>query len=101
MRIAILGSVDDTLLGKGINVFPSAVRDVVLILSDKITGSVRIVKDGDGEGEVARVDNEQRTENPRVGGFHRPSKLRTKDQSAPISGTRFIGAGGLPLATIL
>ncbi len=97
MRIAILGRVDDMLLVKGVNVFPSAVRDVVLTLSDKVTGSVRIVKDG--EGEVARVHNEQRTENPRAGGFHRPSKLRAKDQSAPNRGTRFIGAGGLPLAT--
>ena len=58
MRIAILGRVDDMLLVKGVNVFPSAVRDVVITLSDKVTGSVRIVKDG--EGEVARVDNEQR-----------------------------------------
>ena len=58
MRIAILGRVDDMLLVKDVNVFPSAVRDVVLALSDKVTGSVRIVKDG--EGEVARVDNEQR-----------------------------------------
>ena len=66
MRIAILGRVDDMLLVKGVNVFPSAVRDVVITLSDKVTGSVRIVKDG--EGEVARVDNEQRTENPRVSG---------------------------------
>ena len=48
MRIAILGRVDDMLLVKGVNVFPSAVRDVVLTLGDKVTGSVRIVKDGDG-----------------------------------------------------
>lgn len=27
MRIAILGRVDDTLLVKGVNVFPSTVRD--------------------------------------------------------------------------
>ena len=48
MRIAILGRVDDMLLVKGVNVFPSAVRDVVLTMGDKVTGSVRIVKDGDG-----------------------------------------------------
>ncbi|MDH3439920.1 MAG: phenylacetate--CoA ligase family protein, partial [Gammaproteobacteria bacterium] len=35
-------------LVKGVNVFPSAVRDVVLTLGDKVTGSVRIVKDSDG-----------------------------------------------------
>jgi len=63
MRIAILGRVDDMLIVKCVNVLPSAVRDVVLILSDKITGSVRIGKDR--EGEVARVDYEQRTENER------------------------------------
>ncbi len=48
MRIAILGRVDDMLLVKGVNVFPSAVRDVVLTLGDKVTGSVRIVRDGEG-----------------------------------------------------
>lgn len=48
MRIAILGRVDDMLLVKGVNVFPSAVRDVVLTVGDKATGSVRIVKDGEG-----------------------------------------------------
>lgn len=48
MRIAILGRVDDMLLVKGVNVFPSAVRDVVLTIGDKVTGSVRVVKEGDG-----------------------------------------------------
>jgi phenylacetate-CoA ligase len=48
MRIAILGRVDDMLQVKGVNVFPSAVRDVVITMGDKVTGSVRIVKDGDG-----------------------------------------------------
>lgn len=48
MRVAILGRVDDMLLVKGVNVFPSAVRDVVLALGDRITGSVRVVKDSKG-----------------------------------------------------
>ena len=48
MRIAILGRVDDMLLVKGVNVFPSAVRDVVMSMGDAVTGSVRVVKDGDG-----------------------------------------------------
>jgi phenylacetate-CoA ligase len=48
MRIAILGRVDDMLLVRGVNVFPSAVRDVVLTLGDRVTGSVRIARDGDG-----------------------------------------------------
>jgi len=98
MRIAILGRVDDMLIVKCVNVLPSAVRDVVLILSDKITGSVRIVKDR--EGEVAGVDYEQRTENPRVGGFHHPFSIRTKDHSAPTKFGIFISAGRLPLATV-
>jgi len=48
MRIAILGRVDDMLLVKGVNVFPSAVRDVILTMGDTVTGSVRVVKDGEG-----------------------------------------------------
>jgi phenylacetate-CoA ligase len=48
MRISILGRVDDMLLVKGVNVFPTAVRDFVLGFGESVTGSVRIVRDGDG-----------------------------------------------------
>ena len=47
MRIAILGRVDDMLLIKGVNVFPTAVRDLVLGFDSAVTGSVRIRRDGD------------------------------------------------------
>ena len=48
MRISILGRVDDMLLIKGVNVFPSAVRDAVLGFGDEVTGSVRVVKTAEG-----------------------------------------------------
>ena len=44
MRISILGRVDDMLLIKGVNVFPSAVRDVILGFEGAVTGNIRIVK---------------------------------------------------------
>lgn len=47
MRIAILGRVDDMLLIKGVNVFPSAIRDVILGFEGEATGNIRIVKHSD------------------------------------------------------
>lgn len=47
MRISILGRVDDMLLIKGVNVFPSAIRDVVLGFEGEATGNIRIVKHSD------------------------------------------------------
>ncbi len=44
IRISILGRVDDMLLIKGVNVFPSAIRDVILGFKGEVTGNVRIVK---------------------------------------------------------
>ncbi|MBN7796563.1 phenylacetate--CoA ligase family protein [Parahaliea mediterranea] len=44
MRFNILGRVDDMLLVKGVNVFPSAVRDLVLGFEGEVTGNVRVVK---------------------------------------------------------
>lgn len=44
MRISILGRVDDMLLIKGVNVFPSAVRDVILGFEGEATGNIRILK---------------------------------------------------------
>jgi phenylacetate-CoA ligase len=48
MRISILGRVDDMLLVKGVNVFPAAVRDLVLTFGDEVTGNVRVVKKTEG-----------------------------------------------------
>lgn len=48
MRIEILGRVDDMLLVKGVNVFPSAVRDLVLSFADEVTGSIRVLRPGSG-----------------------------------------------------
>ena len=48
MRVAIMGRVDDMLLIKGVNVFPSAIRDLVMSFDDAVTGSVRVVRTGDG-----------------------------------------------------
>ncbi|KGJ87861.1 phenylacetate--CoA ligase family protein [Thalassotalea sp. ND16A] len=47
MRFEILGRVDDMLLIKGVNVFPSAVRDLVMSFQGEVTGNVRIVKGSD------------------------------------------------------
>ncbi len=44
MRVAILGRVDDMLLVKGVNVFPNAIRDLVLGHGGQVTGNVRVVK---------------------------------------------------------
>ena len=48
MRIQILGRVDDMLLVKGVNVFPSAVRDVIAEFTSDVTGSMRIVRPSSG-----------------------------------------------------
>lgn len=47
MRFNILGRVDDMLLVKGVNVFPTAVRDLVMGFEGEVTGNVRIVKTDD------------------------------------------------------
>ena len=46
-RVRIEGRVDDMLLVKGVNVFPSAVRDVALGMNEVLTGNVRVVKTSD------------------------------------------------------
>jgi len=48
MRVSILGRVDDMLLVKGVNVFPSAIRDLVLSFEGEVTGNVRVVKNTGG-----------------------------------------------------
>jgi phenylacetate-CoA ligase len=47
-RITPLGRTDDMLLVRGINVFPSAVRDVVASLVPDTTGHIRILLSGPG-----------------------------------------------------
>jgi phenylacetate-CoA ligase len=47
-RITTLGRTDDMLLVRGINVFPSAVRDVVASLVPDTTGHIRILVRGSG-----------------------------------------------------
>lgn len=47
-RITTLGRTDDMLLVRGINVFPSAVRDVVASFVPEVTGHIRIVLDRPG-----------------------------------------------------
>ncbi|MGH9042894.1 MAG: phenylacetate--CoA ligase family protein [Acidimicrobiia bacterium] len=47
-RIATLGRTDDMLLVRGINVFPSAVRDVVASFVPRTTGHIRIVLERPG-----------------------------------------------------
>jgi phenylacetate-CoA ligase len=47
-RIATLGRTDDMLLVRGVNVFPSAVRDVVAAFVPRTTGHIRIVLERPG-----------------------------------------------------
>lgn len=47
MRFEILGRVDDMLLVKGVNVFPTAVRDLVMNFEGEVTGNIRILKDSE------------------------------------------------------
>ena len=47
-RITTLGRTDDMLLLRGINVFPSAVRDVVASFAPRTTGHIRIVLERPG-----------------------------------------------------
>ncbi len=46
-RMRILGRVDDMLLLKGVNVFPTAVQDVALKFKPRLTGNIRILKYSD------------------------------------------------------
>ena len=46
-RISIIGRVDDMLLVKGVNVFPTAVRDLILGFKESVSGNVRVIKDDD------------------------------------------------------
>ena len=43
-RVHVLGRADDMLLVKGVNVFPSAIQDMVLKMKGELTGNMRILK---------------------------------------------------------
>jgi phenylacetate-CoA ligase len=47
-RIRALGRADDMLIVRGVNVYPSAVADVVRSLSPRVTGHIQILADGPG-----------------------------------------------------
>lgn len=47
-RMKIIGRVDDMLLLKGVNVFPTAVEDVALRMKPRLTGNIRILKFAEG-----------------------------------------------------
>ncbi len=47
-RVTTLGRTDDMLIVRGINVFPSAVRDVVASFAPRTTGHIQIVLDNPG-----------------------------------------------------
>lgn len=49
-KLRCVGRTDDMLIVLGVNVFPSAVKDVVSSLSPKTTGEVQILLDGPGPG---------------------------------------------------
>ncbi len=47
-RMVCIGRTDDMLLVRGVNVWPSAIKDVVTGFAPRITGHLRIALDGDG-----------------------------------------------------
>lgn len=47
-RMSMIGRVDDMLLLKGVNVFPTAVQDLALRLKPRLTGNIRILKFAEG-----------------------------------------------------
>ncbi len=47
MRMKFIGRVDDMLLVKGVNVFPTAIRDLILGFDKHVTGNIRIIKDSE------------------------------------------------------
>ncbi|GAB2510648.1 phenylacetate--CoA ligase family protein [Microbulbifer agarilyticus] len=47
MRVKFIGRVDDMLLVKGVNVFPTAIRDLVTSFESLTTGNIRVVKPSD------------------------------------------------------
>jgi len=47
-RLRVFGRTDDMLIYKGVNVFPSAIRDVVSSFSPKVTGQILVVLDKPG-----------------------------------------------------
>ena len=42
-RVKVVGRIDDMLIVKGINVFPSAIRNVINALIPRVTGSFKII----------------------------------------------------------
>lgn len=47
-RMVCIGRTDDMLLVRGVNVWPSAIKDVVAGFGPRVTGHLRIALDGDG-----------------------------------------------------
>jgi phenylacetate-CoA ligase len=67
-RIRCLGRTDDMLIVRGVNVYPSAVADIVRSLRPRVTGHIEIKADGDGpsvEPPVRiRVERDEGTGDP-------------------------------------
>jgi phenylacetate-CoA ligase len=42
-RIKMLGRVDDLLMVKGVNVYPAAIKDIVVSFTPRVTGEMRII----------------------------------------------------------
>ena len=103
-RIVTLGRTDDMLLVRGINVFPSAVRDVVASFVPETTGHIRIVLErpgplvtpplpvevevSDGLPEAARPDLAQRLEE------------RIRSRLSFKAEIRFLAEGELPRTSL-
>ncbi len=47
LRFTVLGRSDDMLVIKGVNVFPSAIKDIIARFADELTGAFRVLADGE------------------------------------------------------
>ncbi len=54
-RVRCVGRTDDMLIVRGINVWPSAVREVVVSFQPRLTGNLRILADFDGHSTEQRL----------------------------------------------
>lgn len=54
-RVRCVGRTDDMLIVRGINVWPSAVREIVIGFQPRLTGNVRIVADFEGHATEQRL----------------------------------------------
>jgi phenylacetate-CoA ligase len=103
-RIATLGRTDDMLLVRGINVFPSAVRDVVASFVPETTGHIRIVLERPGPLVTPPLPVEVEVSNgvPEAARPELAKRIteRIRSRLSFKAEIRFIPEGGLPRTSL-